>query len=113
MSGEITLYGMYESVDMAAREIVKWNPGVPVEDLGEQITESADSLVSVYYAECAREWILAGMPDAADYVGNEYNEDDSIHKRISLSMYFWYEWQLREGVEKLLEETDNDNEEGN
>ena len=109
MSGEITLYGMYESVDMAAREIVDDNPGLPVEDLGYQITEQADSLVSVYYAECAREWILAGMPDAADYYGGEYGEDDNIHKRISMSMYFWYEWQLRESVEKLLEETNNDN----
>ncbi len=106
MDDNITYASIMDSVRIASAEIVEWNPGVEIDSLGDAISEQADSLVSVYYRECAIEWVTVGLPEAVDY-GYDHAEKDDISKRISVSMYFWYEQAIRDELAELLNEKDN------
>jgi len=77
------------------------------EDIKEQednITEYADGLVPIYYNDIVKEWQEnTACHELTLEVCGEYNQKDSIYEMMSSDLYFWYEQQLREDYDKLLE----------
>lgn len=98
-----TYRAIWQSVRDAGAEILQYKPeAVTVNDVADDITEQADSLVPVYYGEQVREWYALGLPDVEDFGLGEPSGD--IFRDIQGALFGWYHGELWRVVEMLLEE---------
>jgi len=86
-------------------------------DIEDYIAEYADGLVPIYYYDIVKEWQdNADCHEMTLEVCGEYNQKEGIYKMMMSDLYFFYEQQLREDYEKLIElmeEEEEEEEEGN
>lgn len=73
-----------------------------VQDLEDNLSEYADGLVPIYYYEITKEWQETGECHqmTVEQCG-EYAEKD-IYKMMQSDLYFYYEQQLREDWQALV-----------
>lgn len=97
------LYALiYQSVQDAGAEILEYNAdAVTVDDVADDITEQADSLVPVYYGAQVREWYALNLPSVEDFGLGETTGD--IYRDIQGALFGWYHAELWRVVEELLE----------
>jgi hypothetical protein len=75
-----------------------------VKDLDDNISEYADGLVPIYYYDIVKEWQENGdCHELTLEVVGEYDQKAGIYKMMMSDLYFWYEQQLREDYNKLIE----------
>lgn len=96
----VTFSEMWESVKLAGREILEYNPeATELSDVFDDVTEQADSLIPAYYSEQVREWYALGLPEA-DY----NNAQAGIFAGIQSALFEWYHDQLSRVVSDMLAE---------
>lgn len=97
---------IWQSVRDAGEEILEYREeAVSVDDVADDITEQADSLIPVYYGEQVREWYALGLPSVDDYGLGE--STGSVYGDIQGALFGWYHGELWRVVEALLEERGN------
>ena len=73
-----------------------------LDDLDDNLSEYADGLVPVYYNEIIKEW--TENTDARGLTQEVLGETDGdVYKIMMSDLFFYYEQQLREDLEKLKE----------
>jgi hypothetical protein len=103
----ITEHDIMETVRESAKEILKYNTEArDLDDVIDEIHDTADGLVNPYYYACAHEWLVVGMPSPEDF---DLEGEGDINRRIAIAMYGWYSQRLTEEVEELLDEREDDN----
>ena len=81
-----------------------------LDELDDSLSEYADGLVPVYYNEILKEW--TENTDARGLTQEVLGETDGdVYKIMMSDLYFYYEQQLREDLEKLKEYEDDQEEE--
>lgn len=97
----VTFSEMWESVKLAGREILEYNPeATELSDVFDDVTEQADSLIPVYYSEQVREWYALGSREPED----SGLSDGSTFGNITASLFEWYHDQLSRVVSDMLAE---------
>ena len=78
--------------------------GDELSDLEDSIGEYADGQVPIYYTDIVKEWQENTVcHEMTIEVFGEYTEGADIHKMMQTDLYCYYEQQLREDYDKLVE----------
>ena len=81
-----------------------------LDDLDDNLSEYADGLVPVYYNEIIKEW--TENTDARGLTQEIQGETDGdVYGIMTSDLFFYYEQQLREDLEKLKELIEDQDEE--
>jgi hypothetical protein len=75
----------------------------------DNIAEFVDGLCPIYYYDIVKQWQEnTDCHELTLEVCGEYNQKDGIYRMMTSDLYFYYEQQLREDFDKLVELMDKE-----
>ena len=79
--------------------------GDDVRDQEDNISEYADGLVPIYYADIVKEWQEnnGDVRGLAHEQGLDEGSEGDAYKLMSMDLYCYYDQQLREDYQKLID----------
>lgn len=105
---EITLQEIDEAIDFLddSAEFTDWDN--LIDSIVDNVSEIADSATPIYYADIAK-WFSSNWQAVDEYIAEMGQPDDfDIMKIIQGAYYVSYERDLRNGIQKLVEEYESD-----